>query len=174
MQDLGCSLKRCSYARAREYQSLNISVSRNRARATLEKAWAWYKRNKNWGYNRILNVIDDLFDRLPGIVRLFVRSSFYISFKWKECLTGLGMRSSSWGLIMKSIREYLKRKPGLKGRILDRGELKRVARACGLSPQEARSELRKLGFTLTKNDHGLTLWMKQAEWIKSFDADILG
>ena len=64
---------------------------------------------------------------------------------------------------MKSIREYLKSKPGLKGRILDRGELKRVARACGLSPQEARSELRKLGFTLTKNDHGLTIWMKQVD-----------
>jgi hypothetical protein len=82
---------------------------------------------------------------------------------------------------MKSIREYLKRKPGLKGRILDRGELKRVARACGLSPQEARSELRKLGFTLTKNDHGLTIWMKEADLdsrlkqqIQSnqFDADI--
>jgi len=73
------------------------------------------------------------------------------------------MRSSARGLVMKSIREYLKRKPGLKGQILDRGELKRVARACGLSPQEARSELRKLGFTLAKNNHGLTMWMKQAD-----------
>jgi hypothetical protein len=61
---------------------------------------------------------------------------------------------------LKAIGDYLKRKPGLKGRILDRGELKRVARACGLSPQEARSELRKLGFTLAKNNHGLTIWMK--------------
>jgi hypothetical protein len=63
---------------------------------------------------------------------------------------------------MKSIREYLKHKPGLKGQILDRGELKRVARACELSPQEARSELIKLGFILTKNDHGLTIWKKPA------------
>jgi hypothetical protein len=66
-------------------------------------------------------------------------------------------------LDLKAIGDYLKRKPGLKGRILDRGELKRVARACGLSPQETRSELRKLGFTLTKNNHGLTIWMKQAD-----------
>jgi hypothetical protein len=50
---------------------------------------------------------------------------------------------------MKPVREYLKRKPCLRGQILDRGELKRVARACGLSPQDARSELRKLGFALT-------------------------
>jgi hypothetical protein len=72
------------------------------------------------------------------------------------------IRTLFGGLIMKSISEYLKHKPGLRGRILDRGELKRVARACGLSPQEARSELRKLGFTLTTNSHGLTMWMKQA------------
>jgi len=64
---------------------------------------------------------------------------------------------------MKLVREYLKHKPGLRDRILDRGELKRVARACGLSPQDARSELRKLGFALTKNSHGLTIWMKQAD-----------
>lgn len=64
---------------------------------------------------------------------------------------------------MRSITEYLKSKPGLKGRILDRGELKRVARACGLSPQDARSELRKMGFTLTKNNHGLTIWMKETD-----------
>ena len=64
---------------------------------------------------------------------------------------------------MKPVREYLKRKPGLRDQILDRGELKRVARACGLSPQDARSELRKLGFTLTKNNHGLTIWTKQAD-----------
>jgi hypothetical protein len=63
---------------------------------------------------------------------------------------------------MKSIREYLKHKPGLRDQIFDRGELKRVARACGLSPHEARSELRKLGFILTTNNHGLTIWMKQA------------
>ncbi len=64
---------------------------------------------------------------------------------------------------MKHIRDYLKRKPGLRDRILDRGELKRVARACGLSPQEARSELRKLGFMLTRNNHGIAIWMKQTE-----------
>ena len=29
---------------------------------------------------------------------------------------------------LKAIGDYLKRKPGLKGQILDRGELKRVAR----------------------------------------------
>jgi hypothetical protein len=39
--------------------------------------------------------------------------------------------------------------------------LKRVAQACGLSPQEARSELKKLGFILTKNNHGLTVWKMQ-------------
>lgn len=61
---------------------------------------------------------------------------------------------------MQPVIEYLKHKPGLRDRILDRGELKRVARACGLSPQDARSELKKLGFTLTKNDHGLTIWMR--------------
>jgi hypothetical protein len=64
---------------------------------------------------------------------------------------------------MKSVRDYLRRKPGLKGQILDRGELKRVARACGLSPQEARSELRKLGFNLTRNNHGLTIWTRPVD-----------
>lgn len=64
---------------------------------------------------------------------------------------------------MKPIIEYLKRKPGHRDRIIDRGELKRVARACGSSPKDARSELRKLGFTLTANNHGLTIWMRRAD-----------
>ncbi|NMC11175.1 MAG: hypothetical protein GYA39_09460 [Methanothrix sp.] len=64
---------------------------------------------------------------------------------------------------MKAIQEYMKHKPCLRGQILDRGELKRVAQACGLSPQEARSELKRLGFTLTKNHHGLRIWKKQQE-----------
>lgn len=64
---------------------------------------------------------------------------------------------------MKSIREYLKHKPCLRGQILDRGELKRVAQACKLSPQDTRSELRKLGFTLTKNNHGLTIWTQSED-----------
>ena len=62
---------------------------------------------------------------------------------------------------MRSINDYLKCRPGLKGQILDRGELKRVARACGLSPEDARSELKRLGFTLTKNIHGLAVWKKE-------------
>ncbi len=62
---------------------------------------------------------------------------------------------------MKAIREYIKHKPCLRGQILDRGELKRVAHACDLSPQEARLELKKLGFILTKNHHGLMIWKKQ-------------
>ena len=53
---------------------------------------------------------------------------------------------------MKAIREYLEHKPCLRDRILDRGELKRVAQACGLSPQDARSELRKLGEQSRVND----------------------
>lgn len=61
---------------------------------------------------------------------------------------------------MKAIREYLNHKPNLRGQILDRGELKRVAQACGLSPQQARSQLRELGFILTRNNHGLTIWKK--------------
>jgi hypothetical protein len=64
---------------------------------------------------------------------------------------------------MKAIREYIKHKPCLRGQILDRGELKRLAHACGLSPQEARSELKKLGFILTKNNHGLTIWKMQGD-----------
>jgi hypothetical protein len=62
---------------------------------------------------------------------------------------------------MKAIREYMRHKPCLRGQIFDRGELKRVAEACGLSPEEARSELRKLGFILTKNHHGLTIWRRE-------------
>jgi hypothetical protein len=34
---------------------------------------------------------------------------------------------------MGPISEYLKKKPGLKGQILDRGEVNRLARDCGLS-----------------------------------------
>ena len=59
---------------------------------------------------------------------------------------------------MRAIREYLKHKPCLRGQILDRGELKRVAQACGLSPQDARMELRRLGYVLSKNSHGLPIW----------------
>jgi len=64
---------------------------------------------------------------------------------------------------MKAIQEYMKHKPCLRGQIFDRGELKRVAQACGLSPQEARSELKRLGFALTKNHHGLRVWKKRDE-----------
>ncbi|RQW81472.1 MAG: hypothetical protein EHM14_00910 [Methanothrix sp.] len=71
---------------------------------------------------------------------------------------------------MKPIREYIKHKPCLRGQILDRGELKRVAEACGLSPQEARSELKKLGFILTKNNHGLTVWKMQENDLLEMDA----
>ena len=46
---------------------------------------------------------------------------------------------------MRSIIEYLKKKPSLKGQFFDKGELKRLARVCGLSPEDARMELRKQG-----------------------------
>ena len=61
---------------------------------------------------------------------------------------------------MREIMEYLNHKPGLRGRIMDRGELKRVAVAYGLSPQKARVQLKAMGFVLMKNDHGLTVWMR--------------
>ena len=64
---------------------------------------------------------------------------------------------------MLAIRDYLKHKPCLRGQILDRGELKRVAQACGLSPQQARLELKGLGFILTRNNHGLTIWKRLEE-----------
>jgi hypothetical protein len=64
---------------------------------------------------------------------------------------------------MKAISEYLKHKPCLRGQVLDRGELKRVAQACGLSPQQARLELRELGLVLLRNNHGLTLWKRQED-----------
>ena len=64
---------------------------------------------------------------------------------------------------MKAIREYMKHKPCLRDQIFDRGELKRVAHACGCSPEEARSELRSLGFILTRNPHGLTIWRREDE-----------
>jgi hypothetical protein len=60
----------------------------------------------------------------------------------------------------KAISEYLKHKPCLRGQILDRGELKRVAQACGLSPQQTRLELKELGFVLMRNNHGLALWKR--------------
>ncbi len=72
---------------------------------------------------------------------------------------------------MRSINDYLKCRPGLKGQILDRGELKRVARACGLSPDDARSELKRLGFTLTKNTHGLPVWKKEANQSHLYNTD---
>ncbi|MGV8176019.1 MAG: hypothetical protein ACP5OU_09990 [Methanothrix sp.] len=61
---------------------------------------------------------------------------------------------------MKTISEYLRHKPCLRDQILDRGELKRVASACKMSPQQARRELRELGFVLTRNNHGLTIWRR--------------
>jgi hypothetical protein len=61
---------------------------------------------------------------------------------------------------MKSIIEYLTKKPSLKGQVFDKGELKRLARVCGVSPEEARMELRKQGFTLTKNTNGIAVWKK--------------
>ncbi|HNX39355.1 MAG TPA: hypothetical protein PKK11_02140 [Methanothrix sp.] len=61
---------------------------------------------------------------------------------------------------MREIIEYLNHKPGLRGKILDRGELKRVAVACGLSPQQTRVQLREMGFVLTENDHGIAIWIK--------------
>jgi hypothetical protein len=61
---------------------------------------------------------------------------------------------------MRSIIEYLNSKESLRGQIFNQGELKRLARVCGLSPDEARTELRIHGFTLTKNDHGIAVWKK--------------
>jgi hypothetical protein len=63
-------------------------------------------------------------------------------------------------IIMKSIIEYLKKKPSLKGQFFDKGELKRLARVCGLNPEYARMELRKQGFILTKNINGIAVWKK--------------
>lgn len=77
-------------------------------------------------------------------------------------LVGLGkkdlmkMRNRS----IKAISEFLRHKPCLGDQILDRGELKRVVRACGLTPSQARMELKELGFTLTRNNHGLTIWKR--------------
>jgi hypothetical protein len=62
---------------------------------------------------------------------------------------------------MRSITKYLKNKPDLRDQVLNREELKRLARACGLSPEDARKELRKLGFILTENDHGLAIWKRK-------------
>jgi hypothetical protein len=78
-------------------------------------------------------------------------------------LTGSAQGPDGIGGNMKAIREYLKHKPCLRDQILDRGEIKRVAQACGLSTQEARSELKKLGFILTENSHGLKIWKRQNE-----------
>ncbi len=64
---------------------------------------------------------------------------------------------------MRPITEYLEKRPSLKGQILDHGELKRLARACGISPEEARSELKRLGFTLTRNHHGMAVWRRAAD-----------
>jgi len=69
-----------------------------------------------------------------------------------------------WGeKSIRYIREYLNHKPCLRGKILDRGELKRVAAACGLSPQHVRAQLKAMGFVLMRNGHGLSVWMKPAE-----------
>jgi len=46
-----------------------------------------------------------------------------------------------------------------------------VARACGLSPEDARSELKRLGFTLTKNIHGLAVWKKEVGQSNLYSSD---
>jgi len=61
---------------------------------------------------------------------------------------------------MRSISEYIQHKPILRDRVLDHGELNRLSRACGLTPQEARSELRRLGYALTTNNHGIAIWTR--------------
>lgn len=65
---------------------------------------------------------------------------------------------------MRSISEYIQHKPILRDRILDHGELNRLSRACGLTPQEARSELRRLGYILTANNHGIAIWTRPDEY----------
>ena len=64
---------------------------------------------------------------------------------------------------MRSIIQYLESRPRLYNQILNREELKRLARSCGMSPDDARFELKKLGFTLTRNDHGIAVWKKQVD-----------
>jgi hypothetical protein len=44
---------------------------------------------------------------------------------------------------MKSIIEYLTKKPSLKGQVFDKGELKRLARVCGLSPRRSPDGVEK-------------------------------
>ncbi len=62
---------------------------------------------------------------------------------------------------MEDLISYFQRYPRRSHQILDGGELKRVAKACGLHPDDLRGQLKKLGFIKTQNKHGLTVWKRQ-------------
>ncbi len=55
---------------------------------------------------------------------------------------------------------YLSRNERFMYFIYDRREVQTIASRIGLSPRDVRAELRKRGYQLTSNDHGLMVWKK--------------
>jgi tRNA G26 N,N-dimethylase Trm1 len=53
---------------------------------------------------------------------------------------------------------YLSNSSHLRSCIYDHREIQSIAERFGLSPERIRSELRRLGYQLTKNGHGRMIW----------------
>lgn len=64
---------------------------------------------------------------------------------------------------MADLQSYFERYPRRSHKIMDGYELKRVAKAVNLHPDDLRGELKKLGFIKTQNKHGLTVWKRQQD-----------
>jgi len=55
---------------------------------------------------------------------------------------------------------YISRNDRFKAFVYDRREIRCIADNLGFAPDRVRSELRKLGYCLTKNTHGRMIWKR--------------
>ncbi len=60
----------------------------------------------------------------------------------------------------KDLNIYILKNCRFKSFIFDRKEIRCIASNLGLAPDCVRTELRKLGYCLIKNDHGRMVWKR--------------
>lgn len=58
----------------------------------------------------------------------------------------------------RDVKGYIQARVGLPTYFYNGGDLRKIAKACNLSIDEVRGQLRKLGYVLTENKKGLKIW----------------
>jgi hypothetical protein len=78
------------------------------------------------------------------------------------CRAHLPRIKNGHGKKFDSVEQYLASlSPKRKAEFLDGNEIRRVARSCGLSTEDARSQLKKCGYVKTTNKRGISYWVSE-------------